>query len=149
MSTDTALFAQGRTRLSLAGGYGSFNDRNYVVVGLGGGYYFFDGLEVGVNGEAWLGSKPHLYDISPQVTYTLLSIASFHPYVGGFYKRTFYDAGYTDINSAGGRAGIVAPLNAHAYATAGLVYEQLFKCDSSLYSHCTQVYPEFGISFTY
>jgi len=34
-----------------------------------GGYYLLDGLEAGLDGEAWLGSKPHLYAASPEVRY--------------------------------------------------------------------------------
>ena len=146
---DASLFSQGRTRLSLQGGYGQFNDRDYAIVGLGAGTYLLNGLEAGVDGEAWLGSKPHLYSMSPRLTYTFFELASFHPYIGGFYRRTFYDAGYADINSVGGRAGVVTPLSDHSYLSAGLVYEKLFDCDTSLYDHCSQVYPELGLAFSY
>jgi len=148
-AADANFFARGRTTLALAGGYGSFNDRSYGVVGLGAGYYVWNGLEAGLDGEAWLGARPHMYSISPRVTYTFDAIASFHPYGGIFYKRTFYDSGYADINSVGGRAGITTAISARALLNAGLVYEHLYQCDARLYDNCSQVYPELGISFSY
>lgn len=143
------IFSQGHTRLSIGGGYGSFHDRDYGIVDVGAGYYILDGLEAGLDGEAWLGSKPHIYSASPQLTYVLPLEFQWKPYVGGFYRRTFYDSHYKDINSVGGRAGAVGAINEHLYATAGLVYEKLFKCDSTLYTSCSQVYPELGLAFSY
>jgi hypothetical protein len=144
----TTLFARGQTRLSLTAGYGSLNDKDYAVLGLGAGYYLLDGLEAGVDGEAWLGSKPHLYTISPEARYVLFQTQQFKPYIGGFYKRTFYDS-LTNRDSAGARAGVISSLSDHAYLSAGLVYEHFFHCDSSVYSTCSQVYPEIGLSFSY
>jgi hypothetical protein len=56
-----SLFQQGRTQLSLGAGYGNFNNNGYFVADLGGGYYLLDGLEAGLDGEAWLGSQPQIY----------------------------------------------------------------------------------------
>src|SRR5688572_11362778 len=97
-----ASFGKGRTRFSLSGGYSSFNDRQYGVVGAGAGYYFLEGLEAGIDGEAWLGDKPHIYAVGPEVRYIITSLASYKPYIGAFYKRTFYDQ-FSPMNSAGGR----------------------------------------------
>src|SRR5437870_805068 len=79
-------FGQGRSRLSLTAGYASLNDENYAVVGAGAGYYILDGLEAGVDGEAWLGQRPHIYTLSPEVRYTVTQFESIKPYLGGFYK---------------------------------------------------------------
>ena len=143
----TTLFAQGHSRLSLTGGYGSVNSKGYGVLGLGAGYYLLDGLEAGVDGEAWVGSKPHIYTVSPEVRYVLAQM-EYKPYIGGFFKRTFYDT-LTNLNSAGGRAGILTPLGERSYLTAGLVYEKFFNCNSATYGSCEQTYPEIGFSFTY
>ena len=59
-----SLFQQGNTRLSVNGGYGSFQSKDYVILGLGAGYYLWKGFEAGVDGEAWMGSKPHIYELS-------------------------------------------------------------------------------------
>lgn len=68
--------------------------------------------------------------------------------VGGLYKHTFYDT-LKDRDSAGGRAGLTTPISEHAYLSAGVVYESYFSCNSSLYDKCSQVYPEFSLSFSY
>jgi hypothetical protein len=148
VSAGTNLFAGGRTRLSLTGAYGRANDQNYGVVGLGAGYFLMDGLEAGVDGEAWFGAKPRIYKVSPSLTYVLRDVAEFKPYLGGFYRHTFYED-LADLDSAGGRAGVAMPLGPHAYLTAGLVYESYFHCDKAVYVRCSETYPEFGISFSY
>jgi hypothetical protein len=142
------IFSQGKTRLSVSAGYGTWNNNDYGIVGLGAGYYLMDGLEAGVNGEAWLGSKPHLYSASPEVQYTFYQMESFKPYVGGFYKRSMYDT-LKPLDSAGVRAGLVTPLSEHAYVSFGIVYENYFNCDSAVYSSCSQTYPEIGLAFVY
>lgn len=141
-------FEQGRTRFSLTAGYGSLNEKNYGVVGVGAGYYFLEGLEAGVDGEAWIGNKPHIYTVSPETRYILNYSEAFKPYLGGFVKRTFYDD-LPNRNSAGGRAGFISPLGTRTYLSAGLVYEKIFDCDKNLYDSCTLVYPEVGLSFSY
>ena len=143
-----AAFTQGRSRLSLGGGYGSFNNHSYGVVGIGAGYYVLDGLEAGVDGEAWLGDKPHIYTISPEVRYIVTQMQSFKPYLGAFYKRTFYDT-LDNTNSFGGRAGFISPVSEHAYLSAGLVFEHINNCNKNLYDDCSLVYPELGISLSY
>jgi len=142
------IFAQGKTRLSVSAGYGSWNNNDYGIVGLGAGYYLIDGLEAGVDGEAWLGSKPHLYSASPEVQYTFYQFESFKPYVGGFYKRSIYDI-LKPLDSAGVRAGLVTPLGEHTYVSFGLVYENYFNCSTAVYSSCSQTYPEIGLAFVY
>jgi hypothetical protein len=144
------LFRQGRLELDAGGGLGVFNSEEYLLLLLGGGYYLRDGLSAGVTGEAWLGSSPSIGDVSPQVRYVFLdSPWRLKPYVGAFYRRTFFDHFQPPINSAGARAGLVLPLTRRAYATGGLVYEHYFSCDTDFYSSCDQVYPEIGVAFTF
>jgi hypothetical protein len=141
-------YSQGKSRLSLTAGYGSWDDRDYAVIGAGAGYYLLDGLEVGVDGDAWVGSKPQFYSVSPEARYILNYSESFKPYIGGFYKRTFYSS-LEDLNSAGGRAGLVSPIGEHTHLSAGVVFEKFFECDEDIYDSCTRVYPELSISFSY
>src|SRR5258708_10624959 len=139
-------FLQGRTRFSVTGGYASSNNKSDGVLGIGAGYYLLDGLEAGLDGEAWLGSKPHIYTVSPETRYIMTQFETIRPYLGGFYKRTFYDT-LPNQDSVGGRAGLISTLSPHAYLTAGAVYEQYLNCDTAIYTTCSQVYPEIGISF--
>jgi hypothetical protein len=147
-SAQTTMFAQGKLRLGLSAGYGSWNNNNYGILGAGAGYYVLDGLEAGVDGEAWLGSKPHLYSVSPEVRYTFYQPDQFKPYIGGFYKRSMYDS-LSPLDSAGGRAGLVTPLSEHAFLSAGIVTEHYFNCSTSVYSSCSQTYPEIGFGLVY
>jgi len=70
------------------------------------------------------------------------------PYIGAFYKRSFYDT-LTPLDSAGGRAGVVTPVSPNAYLSAGLVFENYFHCNSTQYGNCSDVYPEIGLSLAY
>jgi hypothetical protein len=143
-------FRQGRVELDAGAGLGVFNSNEYLLLLLGGNYYLEDGLSAGLTGEAWLGSSPSIGDVSPQARYVFLDCPwRFKPYVGAFYRRTFYDRLDPPINSAGTRAGLVFPLNSRAYATGGLVYEHYFSCQTSMYSSCDQVYPEIGLAFSF
>lgn len=144
------LFRQGAVELSVGGGYGTFNDRGYLVVLLGGAYYLRDGLSAGATGEAWTGSHPQVYSVSPQVRYVCLdSTWRYKPYLGAFYRRTAYSRGLEPLDSGGARAGLVVPLSARAYLAAGAVYEHYFRCDRGVYSSCDSLYPELDLSFTF
>ena len=145
---ETSLFSKGQSSLSLAACYGSFNNKDYAVVGVGAGYYLWDGLQAGLDGEAWLGSKPHLYSVSPGLRYVWSNFGDYKPYVGGFYKHSFYDT-LPNLDSAGGRAGVIMTLSPRTYLSGGLVYEKYFNCDSTLYGDCSQVYPELGVTVAF
>lgn len=144
-----SFFRQGAKKLSVGVGYGTFNDNDYFIFGLGAGYDVVDNLELGLDGEVWAGSKPGIETLSPRLTYYIPTGRDWQPYVGGFVKRTFYNSRYDNLNSAGGRAGIATALSDHTYISAGLVFEQFLNCDSSVYSHCAQAYPELGLGFAY
>ena len=86
------LFQRGRFELSAGGGYGVGGNQSYLVLALGAGYYLRDGLSAGLESEAWLGSQPQIYDVSPQLRYVFLrSSWRYKPYAGVFYRRTFYN----------------------------------------------------------
>jgi hypothetical protein len=141
-------FKKGRARFSFNGGFGTSGSNNYFILGLGAGYYLLEGLEAGVDGQAWLGSKPRFYEVTPGLRYVLTQMDQFKPYVGGFYRRRIYED-ETDLNSVGGRAGLAIPLGPHAYLSGGGVYEHTFNCDSRIYSHCSRFYPEAAVSLSF
>lgn len=107
-----------------------------------------DGLQIGVDGEGWLGNSPHIYKIAPQIRYIFYDFPQFMPYCGAFYRRTFYE-GYPDLNSYGGRAGVVSKLNNNVYASFGVVYEKCLSYDETKYDTYSAVYPEFGITVSF
>jgi len=143
-----SLFKQGRIQGSLTAGYGEFHDNNYFIAGLGGGYFVANGLETDVNADAWLGSRPQIYDVSPQIRYIFLHLFDWKPYIGALYRRTFYTHTFPAIDSAGARAGFVYPVSPNAYLNVGAVYEHYFNCDTGAYTRCDQVYPELGVAFS-
>jgi hypothetical protein len=139
-------FNKGRSRFSLQVSSTSAFDRNYTAVGLGGGYYVKDGLEAGLDGDAWFGSNaPNIYRLSPGLRYVLYSPGRFKPYTGIFYRRTFIE-GSDDRNEAGGRAGITFINGPRTSLSVGLVYDVRINCDRTVYSSCSDVYSELSFA---
>jgi hypothetical protein len=145
VSASKGMFSQGRSRGTIYGSSASAFNNTYFVLGLGYGYYIFNGLQLGVDAESWLGASPYVYKVTPQMLYVVRGIGRFFPYLGGFYRRTFIE-GKSDQDSYGGRAGIYTMMNSRVYAGVGVVYEQYAKCDSSIFSSCSTTYPEVNIS---
>ena len=83
-------FGQGRTHVVVSGGTGSAFNQNYLVLGLGLSYYVIDGLNVGIFAESWSGNDPHFYTLTPSVQYVFFQVPKVKPYVGAFYRRTYY-----------------------------------------------------------
>ncbi len=145
---DAYPFGKGSARLSLLVGSGTAFDQDYTIIGIGGGYYVTDGLEAGLDAETWQGNSPHIYRISPGLRYVLYTVQPVKPYAGLFYRRTFIED-HDDHNEAGVRAGGIVPAGQRAYFGAGVVYETRLNCDKSIYSSCSDVYPElmFAVMF--
>jgi len=146
MSTPAAAaepfpFTSGSTRLSLALGNGTAFNKDYAVFGLGGGYFVVDGIELGLQAEAWLGNSPHIGQLSPQVRMVIDREGRVKPYLGAFYRRTFID-GYRDNDTIGARAGLYFLTNGSTYFGAGLVQDVHLNCDRTVYSYCAETYPE-------
>ena len=142
------LFSPGRVELLAGGGYGSFNNNDYLILLLGANYYLWEGVSAGLTAETWVGSQPQVYDVSPQIRDVLIDVPwKYKPYVGTFYRRTVYNRLFKPLDSVGGRAGLVFPLSSRSYLTAGLAYEHYFACDTSVFSSCDQTYPEVGVAF--
>ncbi len=146
--SSAAPFDKGSQSLSLIVGSGSSFNESYIIVGGGYGYYVLDGLELGINAQAWLSGTPKIYKVSPQVEYVFDISPRFKPYAGVFYRRT-YTEGVDDLNSIGYRAGLIFMGERSTYFGAGYVYEEYQDCSTTIYSDCSTSYPEilFSISF--
>ncbi|MDD5304498.1 MAG: hypothetical protein PHS14_15485 [Elusimicrobia bacterium] len=143
-------FRRGRVELLAGGGYGVDNSRSYLLLALGGGYYLRDGLSAGLTGEAWLGSRPQIYNVSPYVRYVFLDSSwRRKPYAGVFYRRTSYSSLASPVDSTGVRGGLVFPLTKRAYLTAGLAFEHDFDSTTNLKSSRDVLYPEIGLDFSF
>jgi hypothetical protein len=138
---DAYPFTAGSTRISLLVGGNTAFDKDYTVLGIGVGYYVMDGLELGLDAETWQGNSPHIERITPGVSVVLYSFQTVKPYAGIFYRRTFIE-NFGDHNEAGARAGGIVMVGQRTYFGAGVVYDQRLNCDKSIYSSCSDVYPE-------
>lgn len=121
---------------------------SYIVAGLGVGYFIANGLELGLDGEAWWGTDPQIYKVTPGIRYIYPGFERFWPYVGGFARRTIYQ-GLDDLSSYGARYGAYMALSGNAYAGFGGVYEKLSECDDTIYDSCTSTYPEITFSLSF
>ena len=142
------FFSKGQTSFVIGGGTGYAFNQSYFVLGLGVNYYVIDGFNVGLSVESWTGADPNLYKVTPSVQYVFHQIPKISPYIGAFYRRT-YVSSLPDINSAGARAGIYIAAGRKAYFGIGGAYETYLDCNKSLYTSCSETYPEvsFVIAF--
>jgi len=141
-------FEKGSRRASFVAGSGRTFANSYFVIGLGVGYYIYDGLEIGLDGEAWFGSDPNIYKLSPQVKYTLPTKSRIRPYIGAFYRHAFID-NYDDLDTIGGRGGIYLIQDRKWFIGVGAVYESYLNCDEDVYNTCDDVYPEITFAFSF
>jgi hypothetical protein len=140
-------FHKNQTRLSLQGGTAAAFDKTYFVVGGGGGYFPVNGLELGLDGEAWLGSRPHIYKLSPQIRYILYR-GAIKPYIGALYRHSWFE-GLNNLSSVGGRAGIYTTMNKNLHSGVGVVVEKYLNCDEKTYQDCSSLSPEVNISLSF
>ena len=140
-------FSQGSQSVSIIAGAGSaFND-DYFILGLGYGYYVINGLQLGIDAQFWLSGDPSITKLSPQITYVFTQPETIKPYLGTFYRRTFID-GFDDLDSIGYRAGLNFMGQGNFYFGVGFVYESYRDCSETVFSSCSDTYPEFLFSFS-
>ena len=141
-------FKKGSRRVSIVVGSGQTFANDYIIIGLGAGYYVIDGLEFGLDGEAWLGGDPDIYKLSPQAKYILSTQSRLRPYIGAFYNHSFIDH-YDDLDTIGGRGGVYFMQDEQWFIGVGAVYESYLNCDEKIYSSCDDIYPEITFSFSF
>jgi hypothetical protein len=146
--TQADPFKEGSRRMTIIVGSGRIFSNNYTIIGLGAGYYVMEGLELGLDGEAWLGGDPDIYKLSPQAKYVLPTQSRLRPYVGAFYNHLFIDS-YDDLDTVGGRGGVYFIQDGQWFLGVGAVYESYLNCDEKTYSSCDDVYPEITFSFSF
>lgn len=142
------IFGQGSTQFSVLAGRGYAFNSDYLIVGVGAGYYLLDGVGIGLSYESWSGSGPSINKISPSVQYVPYWDSALRPYVGGFYRHAVI-SGLPSINSLGVRAGVYFASNSRSVIGAGLAYESYLDCQSAIYSSCNETYPEISIIFSF
>jgi hypothetical protein len=123
-SSEAGMFSKGRRRVSGTIGWGSSLGDDYLLVGLGVGYFVSNGLGVGVDFEGWFIGDPRMYKISPRADYVLWKAQRMKPYAGVFYRYSFVGEGIDDQSSMGGRTGVFYKGARGGMAGAGVVYER-------------------------
>jgi hypothetical protein len=141
-------FEQGNVQGSVAVGSGTAFSQNYLILGIGAGYYVLDGLMLGARVDGWFGNSPSIYQVTPEARYVFNASPKVKPYVGAYYSRTFYE-GLPDLNALGARAGAYAPLGDRVFLGAGIAYEQVQDCNKAVYKDCSRTYPELSLMFAF
>jgi len=150
-TADAHQFEQGKFSLGVGGSLEFGGDRAIFIASLGLGFYVLDGLEVGVGTSAYFGAQPFIWQVTPGVKYVFWMVPTVHPYVGAFYRHWFITRGFEDLDTVGGRAGIlIVPTPSPVVAGIGVVYERVINppCREEV-EECSFIYPEltFSISF--
>ena len=144
-------FSRNSTSLGVFVGSGRAFDDDYLILGIGVGYYVADGLELGIDIQRWFSGVPTITKVSPQVRYVFTRAQPVKPYVGAFYRRTtFGDLNGRDIDdqdSFGYRVGAYFSSDNRIYIGGGIVYEEYEDCSRVI--DCSTTSPEvlFTVAF--
>jgi hypothetical protein len=139
--TPATPFTAGSARLSIEFGSATAFNQNYSIFGIGGGYFVADGIEAGLDLEEWSGNSPRIEQVSPEARVVLRREGIVQPYVGVLYRRTLIED-YPGQDTVGARAGVYFLTGRSAYLGAGLAQEVHLNCNRTVYSSCSETYPE-------
>lgn len=142
----TSAFSKGSTSIGIVAGSGRAFQNDYVIFGVGVGYYVIKGLELGIDVQHWFSGDPTISKVSPQIRYVFSQSKTIKPYVGGFYRRTFIE-NLDNEDSFGYRAGAYFSGNSGVYIGAGIVYEEYQDC--ARFIDCSSTYPEILITVSF
>lgn len=148
LTSMAGMFDKGSKRFSLLIGSGQAFGDNYTIIGIGAGYYAYDGLELGINLDSWQGGSPDINEVTPEIRYVFRNQSSIDPYVGALYRWTFI-SGLDDLTAYGLRAGVYITTGRTSYMGIGVAYIENTDCDERIYISCSETYPELSIAFTF
>jgi len=117
----------------------------HFALGAAVGYFVLDGVEVGLGGLYQFGDGPSISKLTPSLRYIaqpLVGRSPVIPYVGAFYNHWFIGDGLADVDTLGGRGGLVY-VSGQLVLGLGVVYERVI---SECVMDCSSVYPDFTIS---
>jgi hypothetical protein len=140
-------FDQGTIRVGVGLGIASWSTEDWMILGLGAGYFVLKGLEPHLDTTFWVIGKPFMATLTPGVRYVLHFVPKVKPYVGGFYRHYFVSDDQLDTNSIGARLGVNIMTGKMSYFGAGVVYEHFL--DQNLFVDQDQFYPEISFSFSF
>jgi hypothetical protein len=144
----TGPFGKGTRRATFTAGWGRSFGEDYLLLGLGVGYYFRNNMALNLGLETWALNDPNVTKFTPELQIVVPRPRGPRPYLAGFWRRAWIED-EPDLSSIGGRLGIYNKIGGRSAGGIGAVYEHYLDCDESRYNTCSQVYPEavFGVSF--
>ncbi|HXJ70436.1 MAG TPA: hypothetical protein VNM39_16145 [Verrucomicrobiae bacterium] len=146
---EAGMFSKGNKRVSGMVGWGHSFDTDYLLLGIGVGYFLANGLDVGVDFEGWLVGDPTVYKLSPRADYVLWKAKRIKPYAGAFYRWNFVGGNIDDQSSLGGRVGaFYQSRGGRSMAGAGVVYERYLNLDER-FGSSDVVYPEVFVAVSF
>ncbi|MEJ2179029.1 MAG: hypothetical protein P8Y28_00995 [Gammaproteobacteria bacterium] len=147
-SISASPFDRGRSNIAISAGSGSaFND-DYIILGLGYGYYLTNGLQLGIGFDFWLNGSPSVYQVTPEIQYVFHQVPKVKPYIGAFYTRSYIE-NYDDLDAVGYRAGLYFVTSGNTYIGIGGAYRKYQDCTESVYTDCSNTYTELSFLFTF
>ena len=142
-------FDQGRFGLSISGGSTNNFGERYTAIGGGVGYYVLDGLQLGMSFIEEFGDGPNLFKLSPNVQYVAQPLVYkwlLVPYVGAFFNHWFVGDNFPDVNTVGGRLGLLYVGQSRIVIGGGIAVERVV---SECSQDCTDIYPDFVIALSF
>ena len=144
LPVSASAYEQGDFSVSGGGSLRFDPDGSIFVLSLGVGYFVVDGLELGLSTSAFFGADPFVTQVTVGPRYIFYKVPVIKPYVGAFYRHWFVADNFPDVDTVGGRAGVVfQPDGSRIAISGGLVYERVI---SSCSEECNLVYPELSFS---
>ena len=137
-------FDRGRFNVSAGAGATSSLGERHFAIGGAVGYYVLDGLALGLGLQHQFGD-PSISLVSPEVRYVvqpLVGRSPLVPYVGGFYSHWFVSAPFSDVDTIGGRGGLLY-VSGQLVLGLGVAYEHVV---SACTENCDSIYPDLTIA---
>lgn len=147
LAPERSPFDKGTIRVGLGLGVASYSTDDWMILGLGVGYFVLKGLEPHLDTTFWVIGQPFMATLTPGVRYVLHFVPKVKPYVGGFYRHYFVGDDNLDTNSIGARLGLNIMTGKMSYFGAGVVYEHFL--DQNFFVDQDQFYPEISFSFSF
>lgn len=140
-------FDRGKFGLGVYGGTQTTLGHRYFAIGASVGYFVLDGVEIGLGALEQFGSGPNIAKLTPSLRYVvqpLVGVWPVIPYVGAFYNHWFVASGIADVDTVGGRAGLLF-VSGKLILGLGAAYEREI---SECVMDCSSIYPDVTISFS-
>ena len=137
-------FDRGRFNVTAGAGTTSSLGERHFAIGGAVGYFVLDGLALGVGLQHQFGD-PSISLVSPEVRYVvqpLVGRSPLVPYVGGFYSHWFVGAPFSDVDTIGGRGGLLY-VSGQLVLGLGVAYEHVV---SACTENCDSIYPDLTIA---